>query len=59
MEGFREKIKKGLGWGPGMGIVAVCAVVVLLLLLLPLLRLALYAAPWYDRSEERRVGKEC
>ena len=31
-----------------MGIVAVCAVVALLLLLLPLLRLALYAAPWYD-----------
>ena len=59
MEGFREKIKKGLGWGPGMGIVAVCAVVVLLLLLLPLLRLALYAAPWYDDYNYGKVVKVC
>ncbi len=58
MEGNREKIKKCLGWGPGMGIVAVCAAIALLLLLIPLLRLAFYAAPWYDDYNYGKLVKD-
>lgn len=58
MERFWKKIKKGLLWGPDMPIVAACSAVVLLLLLLPLLRIALYAAPWYDDYNYGKIVKD-
>lgn len=58
MERFWRKIKKGLLWGPDMPVVAVCSVIVLLLLLLPLLRIALYAAPWYDDYNYGKIVKD-
>lgn len=48
MENQKNIIKRILGWRPSAFAVGIGAVVVLLLLLTPLLRIALYAVPWYD-----------
>lgn len=45
---MKDRLKRIWNWEPGMGVVAAAAVCLLLLLLVPLLRLALYAVPWYD-----------
>lgn len=45
---MKDRIKRIWNWKPGMRTVAAAAVCMLLLLLVPLLRLALYAVPWYD-----------
>lgn len=45
---WKEKAKNVLCWRPGKWLVAVGAAVFLVLLLIPLLRMALYTAPWYD-----------
>lgn len=48
MREWRCKMRKYFKQQPAMKIVAIMTVVVLLLTLIPLLRLAMYAAPWYD-----------
>lgn len=48
MEKQKRIIKRILGWSPAPVLVSIGAVAVLLLLLVPLLRIALYAVPWYD-----------
>lgn len=45
---MKDRLKRIWNWEPGMGVVAAAAVCLLVLLLVPLLRLALYAVPWYD-----------
>ncbi len=45
---MKERLKQILNWEPDMRIVAALAVCALLLLLVPLLRLTIYAIPWYD-----------
>ena len=48
MEEQKKNIKRILGWSPEPLVVSIGAVAVLVLLLVPLLRIALYAVPWYD-----------
>ncbi|MBD5550385.1 MAG: hypothetical protein HDQ96_04300 [Lachnospiraceae bacterium] len=48
MENQNIKIKRVLGWKPSDLVVGIGAVAALLILLVPLLRIALYAVPWYD-----------
>lgn len=48
MTEWRRKINSYLRWQPSMKLVAIAAVAVLILLLFPLIRLAMYAVPWYD-----------
>lgn len=48
MEKQKKIIKQILGWAPSSLVVGIGAVAALLLLLVPLLRIALYAVPWYD-----------
>lgn len=43
-----ERIRKILSWRPDMRLTAVGAVLLLVITMIPLLRLAIYAAPWYD-----------
>ena len=45
---MKDKMKKIIFWRPDRRLVACLAVLALGLLLLPLLRIALYSAPWYD-----------
>lgn len=45
---MKDRLKKIWNWEPGMLMVAAAAVCMLLLLLAPLLRMTLYAIPWYD-----------
>lgn len=48
MEDKKNTLNRILSWSPSLTLLGVGAVVALLLLLAPLLRLALYAVPWYD-----------
>ena len=48
MKGALEKLRKILLWKPGRVLLAVCCCGLLLLTLIPLLRLAIYAVPYYD-----------
>lgn len=48
MKGALEKLRKILLWKPGRVLLAVSCCVLLLLTLIPLLRLAIYAVPYYD-----------
>lgn len=41
-------MKKIMSWKPEIKLIAVVAVLVLAVLLVPLLRISVYAAPWYD-----------
>ena len=44
----REKCSRLLSWRPGIWLTAAGAVFLLIITLVPLLRLAMYAVPWYD-----------
>lgn len=46
--GWKMKVKRVVCWRPEKRLVAVGAVILLLVLLIPLLRMTLYAVPWYD-----------
>lgn len=48
MEDRKNIVKRVLGWRPSDPVVSIGAVAVLAVLLMPLLRIALYAVPWYD-----------
>lgn len=48
MEDKKNLLNRILSWSPTLPLLGVGAVVALLLLLAPLIRLALYAVPWYD-----------
>lgn len=48
MEKQKSVLKKILLWKPPLFLLGIAAAVVLLLLLAPLIRLGLYAVPWYD-----------
>ena len=48
MKGALEKLRKILLWKPGRVLLAVGCCGLLLLTLIPLLRLAIYAVPYYD-----------
>ena len=48
MENKKNLLNRILSWSPSLLLLGGGAVVALLLLLAPLLRLALYAVPWYD-----------
>lgn len=48
MDKQKSVIKKILLWRPSLFLMGIVSVVVLLLLLAPLIRLGLYAVPWYD-----------
>lgn len=48
MEDQKNTLNRILSWSPALPVLGVGAVVALLLLLAPLIRLALYAVPWYD-----------
>lgn len=50
-------IKRILSWKPSMKLVAVLALAAFAVMLIPLLRLAFYAAPWYDDYMFGRVAK--